>query len=249
MPPTRRRIYLMRHGSVDYFDPAGKPVPPDTVHLNTKGLNEARAAGELFAQSGVKFDRVIVSGLTRTVQTAREVMHHTQQDSLPLHTLPELQEIKPGHLPSFLADTPPERSAEAFTRAFALGDIDQPFLGGETVRSLLKRVLPAFEQLCADNSWQTILMVLHGGVNRALIGSAMQGAPSFAGGLEQNPACINIMDVPTYTPDMSTSIANISIRSTNITPIEYLHFSEQRTTMEKLWMEFEALQNTERKVA
>jgi probable phosphoglycerate mutase len=27
----RRRIYLMRHGSVDYFRPDGSAVPPDGV--------------------------------------------------------------------------------------------------------------------------------------------------------------------------------------------------------------------------
>ena len=37
-PPQRRRIILMRHGDVAYFDAAGKPVPdPDKVVLSDKG--------------------------------------------------------------------------------------------------------------------------------------------------------------------------------------------------------------------
>jgi broad specificity phosphatase PhoE len=237
----------MRHGSVDYFSPEGKPVPPDTVPLNAQGQEQANAAGRLFASSGVQFDRVVVSGLTRTVQTAQAVLRHTLQQSLTIDTVPELQEIKPGHLPSFLSELPPERSAQAFTQAFDHEDIDKPFLGGETVRSLQARVLPAFDALCADETWQTLLLVLHGGVNRAIIGSALNGKPGFAGQLEQNPACINILDVQnqgisTYTGNMYHSIAHIICRSLNINPIEYLHFSEQRTTMEKLWMEFESLQ-------
>lgn len=237
----------MRHGSVDYFTPEGKPVPPDTVPLNAKGIREAEAAGRLFAESGVTFDRVVVSGLTRTVQTAQSVLKLTNQTHLPINEIADFEEIKPGHLPSFLAELPKERSADAFTRAFAQGDLDQPFLGGETVRSLLARVLPAFTRVCEDANWSNLLMVLHGGVNRALIGSALQAAPGFAGGLEQNPACINILDLPIKTLDTvnsNNSFASISIRSINITPIEYLHFSEQRTTMEKLWMEFEALQSS-----
>jgi broad specificity phosphatase PhoE len=242
-PPQRRRVYLMRHGSVDYFQPDGKPVPPDTVPLNAQGVVQARAAGELFAQSGVSFDRVVTSGLTRTVQTAEQVLAMNKQ-SLAIECISALEEIKPGHLPSFLAKAPHERSAEAFTRAFAHGELDQPFLGGETVRSLLARVLPAFDAVCADNSWRTLLLVLHGGVNRAILGTALQGSTGFAGGLEQNPACINIMDLLSYTPNSNSVFAEVSIRGMNINPAEYLHHSEQRTTMERLWMEFESLQTS-----
>jgi probable phosphoglycerate mutase len=30
----RRRVYLVRHGEVDYFDGNGRPCAPDTVPLN-----------------------------------------------------------------------------------------------------------------------------------------------------------------------------------------------------------------------
>ena len=63
----RRRIYLMRHGSVTYFDEAGKPHLPETVPLNEAGRTQAAAAGQSFAADGIRFDRVIVSGLPRTV--------------------------------------------------------------------------------------------------------------------------------------------------------------------------------------
>jgi broad specificity phosphatase PhoE len=71
---ARRRIFLMRHGSVDYFDGAGNPVRPDTVPLSPKGREQALAAGDEFAQLGMRFDRVIVSGLPRTVETASLVL-------------------------------------------------------------------------------------------------------------------------------------------------------------------------------
>ncbi|MEY4908023.1 MAG: hypothetical protein RL260_1741, partial [Pseudomonadota bacterium] len=46
-PTPRRRLYLMRHGSVDYFLDDGTPVPPDTVPLNATGRAQADAAGAL----------------------------------------------------------------------------------------------------------------------------------------------------------------------------------------------------------
>ncbi|HEY8972906.1 MAG TPA: histidine phosphatase family protein, partial [Burkholderiaceae bacterium] len=48
MSPARRRLYLMRHGSVDYFKADGTPVPPHTVPLNEAGRAQADAAGALF---------------------------------------------------------------------------------------------------------------------------------------------------------------------------------------------------------
>jgi len=75
----RRRIYLMRHGNVTYFDDAGKPYLPEAVPLNEQGRAQAEAAGRVFASDGVRFDRVIVSGLPRTVETAQGVLAQTGQ--------------------------------------------------------------------------------------------------------------------------------------------------------------------------
>src|SRR5437868_8241627 len=94
---TRRRIYLMRHGSVDYFRADGTPVPPLAVPLNAAGRAQADAAGALYAQTGVRFDRVIVSGLQRTVETAQRVLVAAGQ-SVPLVTEPALEEIRGGRL-------------------------------------------------------------------------------------------------------------------------------------------------------
>ena len=78
-PPVRRRLYLMRHGSVDYFTADGTPVPPHTVPLNDAGRAQADAAGALFAAAGVRFDRVLASGLARTVETAQRVLRSEER--------------------------------------------------------------------------------------------------------------------------------------------------------------------------
>jgi broad specificity phosphatase PhoE len=74
----RRRIYLMRHGSVTYFDETGRPVLPEQVPLNADGRAQADAAGAAFAAEGVVFDKVIVSGLPRTIETAARVLAAAQ---------------------------------------------------------------------------------------------------------------------------------------------------------------------------
>src|SRR5690349_13805456 len=104
----RRRIYLMRHGEVDYFDPQGRPFRPAGVPLNAEGRQQAQAAARALA--GVPLDRVITSGLQRSTETASLVL--AGRDLLLEHRA-ELREIEPGRLSALERD-----SAEAVERAF-----------------------------------------------------------------------------------------------------------------------------------
>ena len=75
MHVERRRILLMRHGAVEYFDEHGRPYPPDDVPLTVPGVEQARAMGRAIAASGVRIDRAITSGLVRTRTTAEHVLN------------------------------------------------------------------------------------------------------------------------------------------------------------------------------
>ena len=44
MHVERRRILLMRHGAVEYFDANGRPHPPDDVPLTAQGVEQAGSA-------------------------------------------------------------------------------------------------------------------------------------------------------------------------------------------------------------
>ena len=224
--PVRRRLYLMRHGSVDYFTADGTPVPPHTVPLNDAGRAQADAAGALFAAAGVRFDRVMASGLARTVETAQRVLAAAGQDAAITHD-PRLEEIRPGRLDSI----PREQLRAAFTGVFsACADVESlQFLGGETVGAMMDRCLPAFDELLADPSWHCALLVLHGGINRALLGHALTGTRTFLGRLEQSPACINVLDI---------GADDIVVRGTNLAPTQWLHERERATTMEKLLAQY-----------
>jgi probable phosphoglycerate mutase len=216
----------MRHGSVDYFMPDGTPLPPHTVPLNKAGRAQADAAGALFAQAGVRFDRVLVSGLERTVETAARVLAAAGQ-ALPLARDARLEEIRPGRLDAI----PRDALRAAFTGVFsAADDIEShAFLGGETVGQMLDRCLPAFDDLLADGAWRCALCVLHGGINRAWLGRALTGRRAFLGRLEQSPACINVLDV---------GADDIVVRATNLAPTQWLHERERLTTMERLLAQY-----------
>ncbi|NMM38071.1 MAG: histidine phosphatase family protein [Glaciimonas sp.] len=222
-PHKRRRIYLMRHGSVTYFDANGKPHLPEQVPLNEQGRAQATAAGRVFAQEKMQFDRVIVSGLPRTVETANLVLAETGQDIVPEHW-PELQEIRGGKLSSI----PDVDLNDAFLGAFdGVVAEHKRFLGGESIGQLLDRVHPEIERLRADNSWDTVLLVLHGGVNRAILSYALTGQRLFLGNTAQTAGCINALDVGQAAHDWILRIINFS-------PPSLLQGQSRCTTMETL---------------
>ncbi|OGB22845.1 MAG: fructose-2,6-bisphosphatase [Burkholderiales bacterium RIFCSPLOWO2_02_FULL_57_36] len=220
---SRRRVYLMRHGSVTYFDAAGKPYLPESVPLNELGRAQAAAAGKVFAQEDIRFDRVIVSGLPRTVETANCVLAETGQQ-IALDEWPELAEIRGGKLAG-IADADLK---EAFTGAFeGVAPEHKRFLGGESIGELMDRVHPCLGRLRADSTWDTVLLVLHGGVNRAILSYALTGQRLFLGNLAQTAGCINALDVGDADADWVARLINFS-------PPSLLQGESRNTTMETL---------------
>jgi broad specificity phosphatase PhoE len=207
----------MRHGAVSYFD-HGRPLKPEDVPLTVAGRDQAYAAASMLR--GIDVDRVITSGLPRTVETARIVAPDLEPEAWP-----DLRELETGRL----ADIPEDELEHAFTHAFR--DVipeDARFLAGETIGSLFDRVLPAIDRLLAADDWDIVLAVLHGGVNRAIISRALTGGRTFLGNLEQSPACVNIIDVGD----------DWIVRAVNVTPYDLAHLEGRSTTMEELWQQF-----------
>ena len=226
-PSPRRRIFLMRHGSVTYFDASGKPVLPETVPLNELGRAQADAAGRVFAADAVRFDRVIVSGLPRTVETATRVLAATGQQ-IAIDSWPALEEIRGGRLSAI----PDAALRQAFTGVFAgLVGEQQRFLGGESAGELMDRIHPAIARLRADPTWDTVLLVLHGGVNCAILSLALTGQRLFLGGLAQTAGCINALDV-------GADEADWVVRFVNFAPPTPLQGGARSTTMEELYFQY-----------
>jgi probable phosphoglycerate mutase len=220
MPLMRRRLYLMRHAEVSYFGEDGTPVDPREVPLNDEGIAQARAVAD--ALHGIELDRVLCSGLPRTLETASIVAPGTQAESWS-----ELREIQGGRL----SDIPTDALEHEFVHAFR-GVIPNGtrFLRGESIGELFDRVLPAVERLVSDEDWNTALAVLHGGVNRAILSYALTGERMFLGHFEQAPACVNVLDLG----DGGEWI----VRAVNVAPYDVLHLSHRSTTMERYWEQY-----------
>jgi broad specificity phosphatase PhoE len=89
---------------------------------------------------------------------------------------------------------------------------------------VVDRVNAAVDRFVGDDSWRTALLVLHGGVNRAILSRAITGNRVLLGHIEQSSACINIIDL----------IPGWFVRAVNITPYDLLHVGIRTTSLEEM---------------
>lgn len=217
----------MRHGQVRYFT-GSDPTDADFVELTERGRAQAAEAGRLL--HGSKLDRVITSHLPRTIETARVVLTVMGVLRPPeIEQWPDLEEFR-GRIPEDIAE---DEIDDAFLPIFrGIPSRDDAFLGGETVGSMIDRVNAMLDKLLADD-WETALMVLHGGTNRAILSRALTGEPSFLGHIEQSPGCLNIIDIG---PDWY-------VRTVNVTPLDLAH-ELRTTTIEELVADYRAFRGS-----
>lgn len=230
---ARRRIYLMRHGAVAYFPDSGV-ADPDAVPLTEEGRRQAAVAGR--ALRGVEIDRVVTSGMHRAEETARIVLAESGTAGPEPESWPDLREFHPGSPDA----VPDDELYEAFTLAFrgpAQPPRDASYLGGETVGAMLDRVNAAVDRLL-DDDWSTMLMVLHGGVNRAILSRALIGRGTYLGHLEQTTTCVNVLDL-----DDRPEGTVWQVRAVNVLPYDPVPAGPRLSTVEELVIEYRALRD------
>lgn len=233
MSAARRRLYLMRHGSVSYFSQGAPAIAHTDVVLTAAGRSQADAAGAAFAAAGVKFDRVITSGLPRTRETAARVLAAAGMAAEP-EAWPDLKELHAGPLDAI----PVSALREAYVGTFeGVVPHSKRFAGGESIGEFLGRVLPAVRRLRDDPSWQVTLMVLHGGVNRAILSYALTGEALFLGNLSQAPGCINALDVGASEHDWV-------VRYSGLAPSDLLQAEARLSTLEVMLAEYLTLRRS-----
>lgn len=221
----RRRLYLFRHGAVDYLDAQGNWVAdPDAVRLNSQGEEQARRMSQAF--SGVAVDRVICSGLPRTQQTAEIVLAGR---GLPIGTEAGLEEIRPVR-----AESSPDFDllhdvAYAHWRA---GDPEARFLGGERYADFYERVVAAVESIVADQSWSSLAVFAHGGTNAAVLGWASGLGKDAFGAFDQQTCCLNIIDFDSCSE--SGRLRRRTIRALNVTAEDPLKHGRRAGDLELL---------------
>lgn len=234
----RRRVYLMRHGHVDYFGPEVQAARGDlkVVPLTALGEEQAIAAGQALAH--VPFDRAICSGYPRTRQTAELVLaQRPERDRPPLEVEEDLVEIHGGGLGKVTSRAElAARMAYHFDAASepgaAMGD------GGEKFADAARRSVGAIERLLAEPGWHTTFIAAHEGINRLILGWATGAGLSAVQAFEQDTACINVLDfdmVPAAGGGVGTEIERCLIKAVNVTPYNYVKHGMNMTSLEAIF--------------
>lgn len=221
---ARRRIYLFRHGSVDYMDGNGKVVPDtDSVDLNDTGRAQATAMRDLFAD--VQIDKALCSGLQRTRQTGETVLGDRD---IPLETdsgFAEIRQLDGEYTGDYdvVADI-------AFSH-WRAPDEEARFLGGERYSDFYARIRTAIKRVLADSSWHSLAVFAHGGTNAAILGWVTGLELSAFGILDQATCCLNVID---FDMDESGQILRKTVRAMNVTAYDPVKGNRHSGDMETL---------------
>ena len=225
---NRRRVYLMRHGHVDYFSQTVRERGEiRSVPLSARGKSEAEAAGRALAH--IAFDRAVCSGLPRARETA-EIVLSFQANPPDLEDESGLVEIHGGKLPPVQSrEELIRRMNEFFARAHEPGATNLD--GGEVFAEAQARAVAAIERLLSSRGWHTALVVAHEGINRLLLSWACDAGLRAMSSFEQDTACVNIVDFDLGGID---GVRRALIKAVNVTPYNYLKHGMNLTSLEAI---------------
>ena len=179
----RKRFYLFRHGEVDYT-PQGKVVKnPDLVDLTEVGKKQAKSIDENTKDFSI--ERIICSGLPRTLQTAE---HIASRREITIECFPLLKEYEWD--PNLLKDTKIERFGYLFEDSLA-----KEMIGGtEDADEFYRRITCQLETIVKED-WSEMAAFLHGAVNAAIMCWVNDVDISYASKYDQDHAALNIIDI------------------------------------------------------
>lgn len=226
----RRRIYLMRHGHVDYFAPGLEDFTQ--VPLTEQGQIQARAAGE--ALRDIPFDAVFTSGLPRTEETARLVLSKAASPRPAPTAMSAFAELRGGKV------VVPTREELAARLAFSFDAATEPgatFLpDGEAFADAMSRVVAGLHDIVAQTGWRKALLVAHDGVNRLLLGHACGAGLAGIAHFEQDLACVNVLDLDVVRDENGDlTFARIIIKAVNMTAYDPVKAALPRTSLEHMF--------------
>ena len=180
---VRKRLYLFRHGEVNYMS-SGKVVDdPDQVNLTENGRQQAVNLDENTKEFTI--ERIVCSGLPRTIQTGE---HVAKRRGIKIESFPSLKEYQWD--PKLLMETDITKFGYLFEDSKA-----KEMIGGtEDADEFYKRVTVTLEKIIKEEFSQ-IAAFLHGAVNAAIMCWVNDVDISFASKYDQDHAALNIIDI------------------------------------------------------
>jgi len=181
-------IVLIRHGQTEWNRIERFRGRAD-VPLNETGLAQAQAVGRRVLAEW-KPAAIYTSPLSRAAKTAQAIAQHFD---LPVQPHPGLLDIDYGEWQGLTVEEARARWPEQVTAWFQAPQ-DAHIPGGETLAAVMGRGLAAVKELVARHADQTLVLVGHTVINRAiLLGILGLGADRFWR-LRQDTCAINVFE-------------------------------------------------------
>ncbi|NEQ47921.1 MAG: histidine phosphatase family protein [Leptolyngbya sp. SIOISBB] len=210
------RVILVRHGQSTFNLEKRIQGQIDVSELTELGINQAQRVGATL--KGIPFDQIYASPLKRAYKTA-ETIFRVLQSEIPETPLPQTADIiKEINLPLWEGISFQE-AAEKYPEIYRLWRNDpvncmMPLADGTEfypVRSLYERATQFWQDTLPQHDGQTLLIVAHSAINRALIATALGKGPEIHEQLGQANCAISVLNFAGHLGD------GVQLESMNLT--------------------------------
>ena len=183
------KILLIRHGHVEGIKPErfrGR-APLD---LTARGRDEAQAVARRVAAAW-RPAKIYISPMGRCIETAAAI---AKACAAPTEVCDDLTDIDYGAWQFKTFDEAKSDNPALFAAWFATPLLIR-FPNGESLQDLVARAANALRIVLVRHPDDTIVLVAHDSVNRALLMQLLDQPPSAYWRLAQSPCCLNEIDV------------------------------------------------------
>lgn len=199
------RVILVRHGESTYNLEARVQGHCDQSHLTPKGIADAQQVGKALAD--LSFTAIYTSPLQRAQQTTQEILGVLHSSSPHLVPEPQIRDrLKEIHLPLWEGMLF-EEVRQQFPEGYQLWrqrphELEMEISGPDGITlfapipALYEQARQFWEEILPQHPGETILVVAHSGINRALIGTAIGLSPERYPTLQQANCAISVLNFP-----------------------------------------------------
>jgi probable phosphoglycerate mutase len=191
------KVILVRHARTTYNEQGRYQGSSDRSVLTAKGHQDAYATGLALQQ--YDFDVIYTSPLKRVQQTTQEIVSAFNSPKIPVSIEPKLTEVCMSDWQGLSYQEVKDKYPDAYTcwqntpHLFSRDHFNYPVL------ELFERVKVFWQKILHKHRGQTILIVAHGGTNRALIGTAISLSPKHYHSLQQCNCGISCLEFSSFS--------------------------------------------------
>lgn len=197
-----KRIYIIRHGETDYNRRG--VVQGSGVDADLNDMGRAQAEAFYQAYQHVPFDKIYISTLRRTLQTAQPFIDL----GLPYERHAGLNEISWGVMEGKTPGNSDDEYYRDLTESWAAGNTARTTDGGESPEQVRDRQKPVIDLILSRPDENPVLITMHGRAMRILLTWLMDEPLAVMDKYEHSNLCLYQLDYDYDTQKFTIELAN-----------------------------------------